>query len=291
MTDNRVICSFEIVNASNMNHLNRAMSSILIGMVLLFDSMQLSAQPEFRESESTITDSAIFQYTGNLQTWYVPDSVGELHVEVYGAQGGSGKFDGGKGGKVTTTIKVKAGEKLFIQVGAESRGTIGGYNGGGDGCGKGFGGGGASDIRLGANVLEKRAIVARGGGGSISFYQGHGGAGGGLMGANGSTIYDEAHIAEGGSQEKGGKGAKAYYTKSGELGNGGDGISSHKECSNEMLAGGGGGFYGGGGSGAGGAGGGSSYTNSEICSETHHEQGVKEDDGIVKIYWRVSKNP
>ena len=177
------------------------------------------------------------------------------------------------------------GTKLVINVGSQPTSAEGGYNGGGKGCGNGFGGGGASDIRIGGTGLEARVLVAGGGGGHG--YGGYGGAGGGLTGGDGKYADDNSapdHVAKGGTQEEGGKGARAYFSKSGTAGNGGDGINSNGQCSNGAMGGGGGGYYGGGGSAAGGGGGGSSYTNSSN-SNVKHEQGAQAGNGKIVIYW------
>jgi hypothetical protein len=231
------------------------------------------------------TDSVVFVFKASEQSWTVPQGVTKIHVDARGAQGGSAK--GGKGGRVVSDLSVSPGTKLIINVGSQPSDNQAGYNGGGKGCGNGFGGGGATDIRIGGSSLENRVLVAGGGGGNG--YSGYGGAGGGLEGADGKYVgppgeHPEYHDAKGGTQQAGGKGARAYFAKSGEAGTGGDGISGSGNCTNNAMGGGGGGYYGGGGSGGGGGGGGSSYTNS---SNTHvtHEQGVNEGNGRLVIYF------
>ena len=232
--------------------------------------------------KSTPKDSAVFNFKSAEQTWTVPQGITSVHIEAYGAQGGSAK--GGKGGRVQSDLKVTPGTKLFIHVGSQPSSTEGGYNGGGKGCGNGFGGGGASDIRVGGSSPENRVLVAGGGGGAG--YGGFGGAGGGLTGGDGKYTEDgnPDHIAHGGTQEAGGSGARAYFSKAGEAATGGEGINNRGECSNGAMGGGGGGYFGGGGSGAGGGGGGSSYTNSSN-SHVEHQQGVQEGNGTVVISW------
>lgn len=244
-------------------------------------------------ARAVVTDSAIFNYKPGEQIFTVPKGVTQLHIEAYGAQGGSAKVGsakGGKGGLVQSDLKVTPGEKLIIYVGSQPTGPEGGYNGGGKGCGNGCGGGGATDIRIGGNGLEARVLVAGGGGGAG--YGGTGGAGGGLTG--GSGIYDNTdpadyHNAKGGTQQAGGNGARAYLSPPGTLGAGGDGISNTHDCTNGAMGGGGGGYYGGGGSGAGGGGGGSSYTNADNTN-VEHQQGVQEGNGKLCIYWQRTKS-
>lgn len=224
-------------------------------------------------------DSAVFTFKSSEQTWVVPQGVTNVKIVATGAQGGGP--NSGKGGLVITDVKVTPGAKLSISTGGQAASPDGGFNGGGKGCGKGFGGGGATDVKIDGT----KVLIAGGGGGSG--YGGKGGDGGGLTGAIG--IYDGDkegyHIAGGGTQETGGKGARAYFSKSGTEGNGGEGINNRGDCTNNAMGGGGGGYYGGGGSGAGGGGGGSSYTDSNICNNVKHEQGVNDGNGKVVIYW------
>ena len=246
---------------------------------LLFIQTELSAQKNKSQN-----DSIVFSTKPEVQKWMVPQNISSIHIDAYGAQGGS-EF-GGKGGRVQSDLKVTPGSELLIFVGSQPQSTEGGYNGGGAGCGKGTGGGGASDIRIGSDSLSARVLVA-GGGGGIG-YGGKTGAGGGLVGGDGSydtTAYD---MAKGGTQSEGGAGARVYLSKAGVAGIGGDGIDNYGKCSNGAMGGGGGGYFGGGGSGAGGAGGGSSYTNGSN-SNVINEQGVREGNGEIIIYWKKQK--
>lgn len=225
-------------------------------------------------------DSVVFNYKHEPQTWIVPKGVTKVHVDAYGAQGGSEQ--GGKGGRLQSDLKVTSGSTLFIKVGSQPKGNEGGYNGGGKGCGEGTGGGGASDIRIGGVELKNRVLVVGGGGGFG--HLGYSGVGGGLQGGDGGYDSLAYHAAKGGTQTAGGEGAKVYYSPSGKLGVGGDGISSRGKCINEAMGGGGGGYYGGGGGGGGGAGGGSSYTN-DSNTNVDNQQGVEEGNGKIIIYW------
>jgi hypothetical protein len=229
-------------------------------------------------------DSIIFNFKPQEQTWIVPEGVSQIHVDAYGAQGGSA--NGGKGGRVQSDLKVTPGSKLIIYVGSQPSSADGGYNGGGKGCGKGFGGGGATDIRIGGTGLDARVLVAGGGGGFG--YGGSAGAGGGLVGGEGKYDTLRYHVAKGGTQEAGGAGARAYFSQPGKAGVGGDGINQRGSCTNNAMGGGGGGYFGGGGSGGGGAGGGSSFTN-EGNINVVHQQGVNKGNGKIKIYWEKIK--
>jgi len=253
-------------------------SSLVITILQLFLALNLNAQ------NANQKDSVVFIFKSEGQSWVVPEGVTQVHVNAYGAQGGS--VNGGKGGLVRSELTVKPGSKLWVYVGSQPVADDGGYNGGGKGCGKGTGGGGASDIRVDGTTLESRIIVAGGGGGFG--YGGVAGVGGGLEGGDGWYDTTSYHFAKGGTQKQGGAGARAYFSLPGQLGQGGQGIENHGNCSNGAMAGGGGGYYGGGGGGAGGGGGGSSYANSDN-KNVIHRQGVNEGNGRVVIYWEKPK--
>ena len=269
--------------------MNSKHNFILAGTSILITFFACAPSTVFAGGNSGNKDSVVFNFKAQTQTWEVPKGVSEIIVEAYGAQGGSS--NGGKGGGVRSDMKVVPGSKLTINIGGQPSGAEGGYNGGGKGCGKGFGGGGATDIRIGGTDLNARALVA-GGGGGVG-YSGTGGAGGSLQAGDGKYSdkqEDSAHIAKGGAQGAGGKGARAYFSKAGEIGTGGEGINNHGDCSNGAMAGGGGGYYGGGASGAGGGGGGSSYANTSNTNVVH-TQGVNEGNGKLVIYWDKEKKP
>ncbi len=257
---------------TKINKIQIAFSFCLVCLMQVFFAPPVRAQYK---------DSVTFQFKASEQNWTVPEGVKTIHINAYGAQGGSA--NGGKGGKVESDMKVTPGTKLIINVGSQPSGAEAGYNGGGKACGNGHGGGGATDIRIGGSGLEHRVLVAGGGGGAG--YGGLGGPGGGTVGGDG--IYDAdnaAHIAKGGTQEAGGAGARAYFSPGGQIGVGGDGLNNRGDCSNGAMGAGGGGYYGGGGGGAGGGGGGSSYTNDSNSKVSHH-QGVNEGNGKLVIYF------
>src|SRR5688572_24413379 len=163
----------------------------IIGSLLIQPFAFLTAQKNHRIMESSAPkDSVIFNFKPTAQTWTVPKGVTQIHIDAFGAQGGGA--NGGKGGRVETDFTVAPGTALNIFVGSQPSNAEGGYNGGGKGCEKGFGGGGASDIRIGATALENRVIVAGGGGGYG--YGGEGGAGGGLEGGIGKYDTSSYHF-------------------------------------------------------------------------------------------------
>ena len=125
-----------------------------------------------------------FAYTGNVQSWTVPEGCdGTYKLEVWGAQGNDSTstditqvlYAGGNGGYSYGNVYLTGGTTLYIGVGSSS-----GYNGGGSGtclvaqwgdstCGGS--GGGATHIGKTNNLLKDTTkanlyIVAGGGGGA-----------------------------------------------------------------------------------------------------------------------------
>ena len=162
---------------------------------LLILSLLFTVTAALPVSASTITT---FNYTGGVQTYTAPYT-GTYTLETGGAEGGSWTNDttqgsiGGFGGYSKGNINLTAGQTINVNVGGQGQystgiGTGAGWNGGGNGGATGYGGGGATDIRVGGNVLSNRVIVAGGGGGTDNSYtvvkggndDGSGGAGGGI---------------------------------------------------------------------------------------------------------------
>lgn len=217
-----------------------------------------------------------FNFTGVQQQWTVPAGVTSVTFVVAGAKGGGA--NGGNGATITKNCySVTPGQILYIRVGGMgSQGSnSGGWNGGGTGHNstgsatyRSWGGGGASDIRIGGTALANRVIVAGGGGG-----RGGGSSpvcGGAANCNNGAAGCNTFGIAGGGgTQTAGGNGGTPWAGtppggSPGTLGQGGQG----GYWQTASGGGGGGGFYGGGGggndgcctgaNGGGGGGGGSS---------------------------------
>ena len=205
---------------------------------------------------------------------------GNYKLEVWGAQGGTyGSNQGGYGSYSVGTIYLKSGETLYVNVGGQANGTVGGYNGGGN-SGTLYntrGGGGATSIASKHGTLAELKnskkdiiIVAGGGGGADSFYNGSaGGYAGGISGGSGTYSRDSGSsafsVATGGNQATGGTAASGACTgENGSFGQGGSTCGGH-------AAGGGGGYYGGGGGAynsgvVGSGGGGSGYIGSSRLS-------------------------
>ena len=183
----------------------------------------------FKETQITTTKipftSQSFAYTGSVQTFTVPVT-GTYKLEVWGAQGGTGKANnvtvyGGKGGYSVGTVTLSSGTMIYVYVGGEGKtGTTtyssvsGGYNGGGSTTTHSNvtylagSGGGATDMRVNSTSLYNRIIVAGGGGGGAhgnNPSQGiNGGAGGGDVGGAGLTGSNTP--GGGGTQTAGGRG-------------------------------------------------------------------------------------
>jgi hypothetical protein len=238
--------------------------------------------------DTTVT----FNYTGNVQSWVVPNGVHWVKINCKGAEGATGVFHipnvtisymaGGKGGESEGFLMVTPGETLHIYVGefiaspvngTDGQVINGGWNGGGNAKIQviggaihiGAAGGGASDVRQGGMNISNRVIVAGGGGGGGSINNKFGGAGGGTNGAN-ATCPVPADCGVGGTQTSG------YALGQGE------------SPVNGGLGAGGGGWYGGTGGiqfmGAGG--GGSGYLHPQLRN-VFSNQNIRSGHGIVTI--------
>ncbi|MBR7042115.1 MAG: hypothetical protein IKI04_01295, partial [Bacilli bacterium] len=147
-----------------------------------------------------------YPYSGEYRAFTVPVN-GYYYAETNGAKGGSGA----NGGYASGVIHLNAGEKLYVYTGgtggtSNSAVNAGGWNGGGTAGNTsttyGYGGGGATDIRIvngawdNATSLESRIMVAGGGGGTYQVtgsHSGYGGAGGGLLGSVGGGSFSNSN--------------------------------------------------------------------------------------------------
>jgi hypothetical protein len=230
-----------------------------------------------------------FNSTGAVQTWTVPAGVTSVNIKAWGAQGADGIFSGqtgkgGLGGYSEGVLTVTPGQQLSLYVGSagtSSTGGIiccGGFNGGGNAMGNAVsnargGGGGASDVRLGAATLNDRVLVAGGGGGGCVSFSNLtvpvGGAGGGLNGGNG---FDGDLNGTGATQAAGGTSSNPSGWQNGAFGLGGSVFSV-----GSTISGGGGGYYGG--AAGNNAGGGSGYIGGVASGVTN--AGVRSGDGQI----------
>ena len=148
------------------------------------------------------------------QSWTVPEGVTAATMELTGAAGGDFGGQGAEGGVIRATLTgLSPGTSFAVCLGGDGKQAIsafvpgGGVNGGGNAPLGGFGGGGATDIRLSGNCLDgadMRLLVAGGGGGQGAFSSdgrpgGHGGSPG-VSATGGASYSDEffTHVIGGG---------------------------------------------------------------------------------------------
>lgn len=153
--------------------------------------------PVLNSQEASLIFTSKMSYSSPGIYEFVVPVTGKYRLTVIGANGGGNTnystvrgSIGGKGGKTEGIINLTEGNKLYVVVGGAGKSTesdsanTGGFNGGGNGSKKtitnrydqysyGFGGGGATDIRLSDvsitttnEYLNRRIIVAGGGGGA-----------------------------------------------------------------------------------------------------------------------------
>jgi prepilin-type N-terminal cleavage/methylation domain-containing protein len=213
----------------------------------------------------------------NEMTWTVPQT-GTYEIQVWGADGGqlavptiNALSQNGFGGYASGTITLQKDTVLYLKAGGAGSAVyndrhinVGGFNGGGDGIDNnstdktqtGTGGGGASDVRVLADDLYHRIIVAGGGGGITAWNKGNeGGNGGGEQGLDAKNASSKSYIGKGGKQNGfGSNGVSVGLSTSADFGRGG----GCARLTTGYASGGGGGWYGGG-AGSGGGGGGSGY--------------------------------
>jgi hypothetical protein len=239
--------------------------------------------------------SKAFSYTGNMQTFSVPQCATSVTLEAWGAQGGwyEQQQYGGKGGYAKGRSTGLAGKTLYVLVGGQGgysgSTAVAGWNGGGGHTGGNsytVGGGGASDVRVDGQTLSNRILVAGGGGGSAWCYNSSavGGQGGGLEGTPGGHSGNSPDgYGRPGTQTAGGQGGNfSGPAPGGFLGQGGAANNTNSGCGG--AGGGGGGYYGGGGGAhGGGGGGGSSYLQGLL--DTNTQMGVRDGNGQVVITW------
>ena len=234
-------------------------------------SLEVKDKDELTTEANDAMNIWYYTHIKKYQVFDVPKN-GSYSFQLWGAQGGTADSGGvgGLGGYTYGEIFLQKGTRLYLYVGNQGSGTTGGWNGGGNGSNSntnypGYGGGGATDVRINStssinlwnetHSLKSRIMVAAGGGGGgkrdETSYTIHGGAGGGLIGSTGTSY--NGQIGTGGTQLLPGYNKSSTNSNVGGFGYGGTGTGS-------AAGGGGSGYYGGGSSGYwGGGGGGSSY--------------------------------
>jgi hypothetical protein len=230
--------------------------------------------------------SKTFDFTGQVETFVVPDCAAELFVTAWGAQGGTSTAGsaGGLGAKVEGRICVTPGAALTIVVGEQAPSAPYPCGGGGGSFVAdkttplfvaGGGGGGYNDWAPGgaATVL---ATLGMGVGGQL--YDNGGGGGGFTTNGNGAA-------GSGGVSFLNGAGFGVQFpagnTNASRGGFGGGGGSSQ---SNTFNAGGGGGFDGGNSGNGNAATGGSSFMSPKAFDAVF-TGGVRTGHGSVELHW------
>lgn len=277
--------------------------TLVLFLLPLFALAQIS--PEFLQLKPVYKNFVRFDYTGSIQTWTVPSGVTKIFVDVVGAQGGSaGTNVGGKGGKVSGLLTVTPGNVLQITVGGQPTTNIAVYGfAGNGGQSTVYGtiaraGGGLSAISTSAPVTQTNALLIAGGGGGTptSGFAGNAGAGGGLNGENGTSIYGGTPTRGGGaSQTAGGvagsilDGNSTNPTPGTAINGGAGGIVGGFSAGWNGGGGGGAGYFGGGGGAGGGnaqgsGGGGSSWSHAS-CQQVSNVSNFNSGNGRVIIYY------
>lgn len=272
-------------------------------------SFWILAQGAVQETP-TLANSVVFDYTGAVQEWTVPDNVtGPITIECNGAEGGGTDGDAvaGRGALVIATFPtVIPGTVYDVYVGgAGTRSTPGaGWPNGGNGGDTpssstgGGGGGGSSDVRPDGAGLADALIVAAGGGGtgepSVSHTAPNGGDGGYEIGGTGVSD-DGLVFAAGATQSAGGSGNPGGDGSFNQGGAGNDAGSAFRFSG----GGGGGGWYGGEGGpadsvvgsihGMCGGGGGSSHV-SAAAVDLEFADGARSGHGQITISWETPIN-
>ncbi len=234
------------------------------------------AGPGAAAAGAAVTATTMYNSPG-VDSFTVPQGVSSIEVTAVGAAGGGNANctpAGGRGGSISGTIPVLAGQQLSIGVGAPgtvscggaSPGTIGGGGAGGPSAGSG---GGASVVSTPqpSPGYQSALIVAGGGGGATA-----GGAGGDAGAAGGNGPFTNGG-GPGTANAGGGGGTDISGGNNGANGSFGVGGAGAAFFSIAGGGGGGGGYYGGGGGGAStlppfgsGGGGGSSFITSQASN-------------------------
>lgn len=273
--------------------------------IALIAPLSLLAQltPQFIQLRPSV---AVFRYTASIQSWVVPSGITTIYFDVQGAQGGNKTTAvvGGLGGRVRGKMNVTPGTTLYITVGGQPTSNVAVY-GGAAGAGgtnvsntgtNALAGGGLSAIASGSTLTQGNAYIIAGGGGGASRVQ-SGGAGGGTAAANGSGVWSTyLCYGRGGTASAGGTFGTTVDNQTiapaaGSALTGGNGGSINTTAGTWSCGGGGGaGYYGGGGAAGGGSasgsgGGGSSYATTVGLTDVIHNQGFKNGNGAVYIFY------
>ena len=114
--------------------------------------------------QNVFSYTSTFKYKGHEQQFKAPYS-GYYKLEVWGAEGGTDTYPGGKGGYSTGTVYLSEGQLLYVYVGQKggdrTTGKGGGWNGGGDAGNSGTsgGGGGMTHISTTQNPVNNNSTA------------------------------------------------------------------------------------------------------------------------------------
>ena len=249
--------------------------------------------------ETVLETSVRYDFTGEVQSFTVPDDVDEILVEAHGAAGEDGEgvnADPGKGTMVKARFRVTAGHRYEVYVGGPEWPDAGA---GGGGLTAGGAGGGSTRLVIEGGSLNDSLVIAPGGGGSAG-YDGvgdatltFGGNSGFYAGLDGGSNAFYGTAGRGASDSGGGAGGTGGTINSGKNGNSGtigQGGDAYYWGNDSVLVvssgGGGGGYYGGGGGGGElcGGGGGTGYIGSS-AADLEVEDAVNSDLGYLIISW------
>jgi uncharacterized repeat protein (TIGR02543 family) len=226
-------------------------------------------------------------------TWTAPETTTYV-IEVWGAGENSRNISGvgyvysGKGGYSKGEINLTAGQTLDLTVGAKEGGGAGGSGGSSDRAG--VNGHGLSGVKLNSAWL---IVAGGGGGGGGRATGGNGGINGGTGGSGGGYGIAATAGTKGTNEDsKAGAGGGINGPSAGGAGANALADSRFWDCSG---GGGGGSGYPNGGSGGGvvtgysscaggGGGGGSGYADTTKMTNLSGQRGVREGNGMVKIY-------
>ncbi|MTD15099.1 hypothetical protein GIS00_14240 [Nakamurella sp. YIM 132087] len=248
-----------------------------------------------------------YEYTGKIETFVVPEGVGEIRIEVYGAAGDRSdlfpRVLPGAGGLTTGVLAVQTYDEYTVLIGQRGR-KAGAFGGGGGVSARGFNGGGGGGSFVGAEDGTLLLAAGGGGGGGSDGKQygvgdipdvGGDGAGAGSTGINGSGNHFQGDDPPTGGTPTGPGAAGVCLYHNGSPGQGpatgttpgaGGAGSDHLF---EAGAGGGGGYYGGGGGGEAQSGAGGSGFAAAAVTQVRGETGVRRGDGLVVI--SASRSP
>ncbi|MCG8531260.1 MAG: HYR domain-containing protein, partial [Desulfovibrionales bacterium] len=242
---------------------------LLLGFVLMLNTSQAQELVIFCQADTILANTEgtcgaivnysepeganIFAYsfTGEIQTFVIPDGITEIYIEASGASGGSGdddNYSGGSGAIMGGQFTVTPGDTIKILVGEQgvdgSTSMAGGGGGGtfiytgelgGDGLMLAAGGGGGGSEETGQDGCDARTDnfstslgdncaqnIDDGNGGDAGLTYGSGGAGGAGWLSAGQNVSSEI---TGGQLTLGGIGPNygAYYGGNGGYGGGGGG--------------------------------------------------------------------